>query len=212
VFRPEVIRKLFAILLLSFISSSTLLGAWAAISVEELVADSDLIVIGTLHSASEDSAGLGRGYILIEQIVSNGQLQVPNTTEGQTLRQGQNLKISWSDNWACAAGMHMNRVGHKGIWLLKVDDVGFVAANYPGRFRSLDDLTKIEDLWRNVKTTSVMLEISSSEQITDSIQSPASVSVDITPYREFYYLRASIVLFFSRILYWILYRSRFRFR
>ncbi len=207
-----LVKIVVATLLAALFTSSTVLAAWAAISLEELIADTDLVVIGTLHSATEDSSGIGRGYVLVEQIVSNGQSQVPNTMGGKVLSPGNNLKMTWSDNWACAVGMHKRREDVKGIWLFNVDNHGQVAAAYPGRFLPLDKLAEVERLWRQVVPTVVTLDADIGG-ISPKIQSTSeSIAVDVTPFQEFYFGRALIVLGLSGILYWVLYRSRFRFR
>lgn len=204
-------RVITSILLLFSLSASTW-AKWALIPLEELVADSDLIVIGTLHSEYEDSEGLGRGYILVERIITKGVKTLDNTP----LRHGDNLKIEWADNWACASGMHLRRVGQKGIWLLKVEGDGTVRAGYPGRFLPLEDLGEIERLLKKKQitiSTKVDVEIEQSRQ--NSVLAPefsSEVTVDITPFDKHSAVRAILVSLFFLGLYLVLYKSRLRIR
>jgi hypothetical protein len=206
-------RKGIAAALLTLLSSTTLFATWAMIPLEELVAKSDLIIIGTLHSASEDETGIGRGRILVDAIVSGNA----RTLDGRPLQLGDNLRINWADNWACAAGMHQGRIGKQGIWLLDVQQDGTVLAAYPGKFRELEDHAEIRQiLLRNkIKRFSVLdtsaEQASESEVITSVAPSSPSV-VDVSSYPDYSLARAAIVLLLATGLYLILYRGRFRIR
>src|SRR5687767_14379706 len=92
------------------LSLSTIVpGMWALVPLDELVAESDLIIVGTLYAAAEDDEGIGKGYIMVDEIVSGRA----KTFENRPLVVGNSLKITWADNWACAMGMHMGRANQK---------------------------------------------------------------------------------------------------
>lgn len=215
-------RNLVCAATLSIFFSTTVLGTWAWIPLAQLVPDSDLIIIGTLHSAAEDAEGIGNGYILVERIMTRGV----KTLDGAPLQPGANLKINWADDWACAMGMHRGREGKRGVWLLKIEDDGTVDAAYPGRFVGMEELNDVERLLRKrpVKN-SARVDILNEDW---NVSKPGSVdtgilpdvpvavnslkAVDTTPFDDYSHLRALITLLFSFGLYVILYRSRFRIR
>lgn len=107
--------KYFLSIVMVVIAASNAFGDWALIKLDELVAKSDLIVTGTLHSADEDTEGFGKGRIKVDQIISAPRTGPTFTTTGENLKPGVNLKIKWWDGWACAAGMHMGWRGERGI-------------------------------------------------------------------------------------------------
>jgi len=200
---------------LAIVLSSTVFATWAMIPLDELVADCDLIVIGTLRSAIEDSEGLGKGYIQVEHITTRGV----RTLDGIPLHPGDNLKITWADNWACASGMHRGRENKNGTWLLKIQNDGTVTAAYPGRFRPVEDLNEIEKVLHRKQTRKNFARVDvSSENIRDEIfaesfaSTDAAMPVDVTPFNDYSPVRALIAALFSLGLYSILYRSRFRIR
>lgn len=206
-------KNVITMAVLTLILSNTLFATWALIPLDELVADSDLIVIGTLHSAAEDSEGFGKGYIVVDRVLTKDA----KTLDDVPLKQGDNLKITWADNWACAAGMHRARENKEGIYLLEVQKDGTVTAAYPGRFRSLDDLREIEELERRKQTkgsnrVDVVPEIKASVHV-DSFESKNLMKfVDVSPFNDFSPFNAFLTAVFSLGLYLVLYRSRFRIR
>jgi len=193
--------------------STTVIGAWALIPMEKVVAKSDLIVVGTLHSAEEDSEGIGQGYIKVDDIVFGNAVTLENTA----LKIGDNLKLKWADNWACARGMHKGRIGMKGIWLLTVNADGTVEAGYPGRF--IDQLEKLTEIQELKKGRSQKVSVDVQDHDLTTIQPGAVemgnesiVTVDVTPFPD---RPARRVLFVSMVfiaLYWLLYRSKYRIR
>lgn len=202
-------KKVISAALLALCLSNPLFAKWLMIPLDELVADSDLIVIGTLNSATENSKGLGKGYIVVEQILTNGA----NRLDGVPLKQGDNLKITWEDNWACAAGMHRARENNVGIYLLEVQKDGTVTAAYPGRFRSINDLHEIEVLQRRTPTkeldrVDVLFEIEKHIPV-DSVESP---NLDVSPFSDYSPFNAFLTAILSLGLYLILYKSRLRIR
>ena len=197
-----------------FVLSSQVFSKWAVVELDELVADTDLIIVGTLNFAVESSEGAGSGYIVVDRLVSSA---VP-MMQGGTLRAGDYLKIEWLDNWACAAGMHSGRTNKVGIWLLKVDQDGTVSAAYPGRFRPVTDLGEVEDLLRRQKpgskTSRVDVLIAQLEKPKFAVvvkPSGPEIVVDVSTSNYSLY-RGLMAGFLALGLYIILYRSRFRIR
>jgi hypothetical protein len=206
-------KKLIIAVLLSLFLGSNLWANWALISLDELVADSKLIVVGTLHSGFENDEGIGRGYILIEQVFT----KETRTLEGVPLKSGDNLKITWADNWACASGMHRRRENERGLWLLKVQNDGTVTAGYPGRFRSVEDLVEVKKLLRRAKDrTNAHVDVTVERPLqstTNLVEHADQVpTVDVASFYETSPARAIIAFLLSLGLYWVLYRSRFRIR
>jgi hypothetical protein len=207
-------RKIFAIGLTGVLFSSTLFGAWAWIELDELVRESDLMVIGTLHSATEDNDGIGRGRIKVEEIIAGKAM----TFDGVSLKVGDNLRINWADNWACAAGMHQRRIGKLGVWLLEVEDNGTVSAAYPGKFTNIGELPEIRRLHRKGKpkgTAAVDIALEQTPNFEPEIQDVARVQhhvIDIAPNNDDSVTRAFLVLLIATGLYWTFYGSRFRIR
>ncbi len=193
--------------ILVFLSTATF-AEWAVIPLAELVADSDLIVVGTLHPAEENSNGEGKGNILVDEIITKGV----KTLDGRLLKAGDNLKITWLDNWACASGMHLRWENKKGIFLLKIQKDGTVAAGYPGRFTTLDDLSIIRGFLHQKKTKEAgrvdvaaakIDEVASSSQPRDE-----ATAVDESSFNNYSPYRALFAAFLSSILYLIFYRRR----
>ncbi len=182
-------------LILVALSTTIAFGTWALIPLEKAVSESDIIVVGTLHSASEDSGGSGQGYILIDQLITRGSVGKHPTTSGHQLKSGDNLKIKWLDDWACARGMHMRWQAKKGLWLLAVEPDGTVRANNPSLFRSMEDVQRVKEL----------LEANANDELFEH-------AVDITPFDDLGPTRAAIAMVLSFGLYLVLYRSRFRIR
>jgi hypothetical protein len=214
----NMIKKLLSVILLFVLLPTALFAKWGLIPLDQLVADTDLIVVGTLHSATENSEGVGEGYILVDKIIAkdDSTTEGQKTLDGQRLKPADNLKLTWEDNWSCASGMHRGWEGKKGIWLLIIQKDGTVTAGYPGRFRNVEDLDKILLLLSHKQTNKVQPVIISRD--TSQIDPPAAHDpedtkpIDTTPFRENSPFGALIVLILSSGLYWILYKSRFRIR
>lgn len=192
------------------ISLSTLVsGTWALVPLDELVAESDLIIVGTLYSAAEDDEGIGHGYIMVDEIVWGRARTFPD----RPLRVGDNLKIKWADNWACASGMHMRRANQKGVWLLDVAEDGTVSAAYPGKFAGLDQLSEIRRLLLKGKEKKpYAVDIYLGETPVAVHSGETRFVVDVAPSTDYPLVRAGITLLLATGFYWLLYRSRFRIR
>ena len=192
--------------------SNLIFGKWALIPLDELVENGDLIVVGTLHSALENSEYEGTGYIRVDDILTKGT----RTSDVRLLTLGANLKITWLDNWACAEGMHLGWEGKPGIWLLKIKDDGNVVAGYPGRFRQLDDLGEIKKLLTKKKTQIAnRVDVFSNNdllQVPAESDLKAATVVDVTPFSDYSLSRGLFAVLVSFGLYVVLYRSRFKIR
>ena len=173
-----------------------------------------MVVIGTLHSATENIEGLGKGYILVDRVVTK---EVRILEDGRFLRPDDNLKVTWADNWACVSGMHLGRENKNGIWLLTIQKDGTVTAGYPGRFRDLGDLREIEQILArdpNKKVSRVDVLVDDiGETSTGSFEATNAVeAIDVSSFDDYSPYRGLFVALVSLGLYWFLYRSRFRIR
>ena len=125
-------RKLLpALLLLFLIIPANVRAMWANVPLEELVQESDLIVVGTLRDVSEhtaDGMDYGEGRIVVRAVIWG------------RVSPGDSLLLKWqnSSTIACPRVEHKYNANEEGIWLLTRDGEA-VAANYPGRFVELKE-------------------------------------------------------------------------
>lgn len=104
---------------------------WAMVPLEELVRESDLIVVGTLrdvHESSADGMDYGEGRIDVREVIWG------------VASAGDVLTLKWQNSSAvaCPRVEHDFNANKEGIWLLtREGDV--VRANYPGRFVALKE-------------------------------------------------------------------------
>ncbi len=210
-------------IILSF--SFNCFAEWALIPTDELVKESDLIVIGTLQSVSrytKDNVDYSEGKIVVEKVISGNV----KTTEGFPLKLGDKIKLKWQASTliVCPRLDHSSNEYEKGIWLLEVESDGTVSADYPGRFNSLDEMSEIKKILRKMKVrkTSHRVELSNENplnitnqqiQNSDTFENqtiePVKTSTTVGSYSTF---NALLVALFSLGLYLILYRSRFKIR
>lgn len=210
-------------IILSF--SFNCFAMWALISTDELVKESDLIVIGTLQSVSKytkDNVDYSEGKIVVEKVISG----YVKTTEGLPLKLGDKIKFKWQASTliVCPRLDHSGNENEKGIWLLEVESDGTVSADYPRRFNSLDEMSEIKKILRKIKVrkTSQRVEllnenplnitnqqIQNSDIFDNQTIEPIKTSATVDNYSTF---NALLVALFSLGLYWILYRSRFKIR
>lgn len=128
-------RRLFPLLLLLLLPASAR-ASWAHVSVEQLVQETDLIVVGTLRDVSAhtaDEMDYGRGRIEVHEVIWG------------KVSPGDSLLLKWSNpsGLACPRVEHKHHQGEKGIWLLTRDGEA-VGANYPGRFVELSERRRVE--------------------------------------------------------------------
>lgn len=99
---------------------------WGYIPTEELVADSDLIVVGTLKDV--------RKYTRGEQDYGRGTIEVKEVLWGKA-KPGDRLALRWSNSSRiiCPRVEHKPHANKERVWLLKEGRCGTVRADYPGR-------------------------------------------------------------------------------
>jgi len=210
-------------IILSF--SFNCFAMWALIPMDELVKESDLIVIGTLQSVSrytKDNVDYSEGKIVVEKVISGNV----KTTEGFPLKLGDKIKFKWQASTliVCPRLDHSGNENEKGIWLLEVESDGTVSADYPQRFNSLDEMSELKKILRKMKVrkTSQRVEllnenplnitnqqIQNSDPFENQTIEPRKTFATVDSYSIF---NALLVALFSLGLYWILYRSRFKIR
>lgn len=128
-------RRLFPLLLLLLALPASARASWAYVSVEELVQETDLIVVGTLRDVSEHTAAdvdYGQGRIEVREVIWG------------KVSPGDSLLLKWSN----PSGVICPRVEHdsnrgEGIWLLTREGEA-VAADYPGRFVEMSERRRVE--------------------------------------------------------------------
>jgi hypothetical protein len=194
----------------------------SVIPLDELVKDSDLIVVGTLKSVSEYSYGgekNGKGRIIVEQVIAGSV----KTNEGLPLKSGDKLKLVWREDFACIYGTHKRTENQIGVWFLKVEKDGTVISGHPSRFKSPEELSEIIDALKkergsanqvkspakSIKT--VDAEESGKEPIRTSDIDKSIKTVDVSRW-EYSPFNAFLVIIASLFLYYFLYRSRFKIR
>jgi hypothetical protein len=120
------VRKYALTVLLLSLAAATAFGMWAQISLEHLVRETDLVIVGVLHSVVEGTEGRvdsGSGVIDVHEVIW-GAAPV-----------GDSLVLKWSNPaaLACPRVEHRHHKGSEAIWLLEVARDGTVRADYPGR-------------------------------------------------------------------------------
>lgn len=112
-------------------------ATWLMVPLEELVQDSDLIVVGTLaglYQHTQNGIDYGQGTILIDEVIWGA------ATAGDTVT----LKWQNESGLICPRVEHRHNQRIRGIWLLTVEDGGVVGANNPGRFVDLGERTNVD--------------------------------------------------------------------
>lgn len=218
-------KKFFLAVVVVLSFSFNLAAMWAMIPTEELVKETDLIVIGTLQDVKEftkDDVDYSEGIILVENVIAGNE----KTTSGGPLKFSDKIVIKWrnSSMIACPRVEHKGDENIKGIWLLRVESDGTVSSDYPWRFSSLDELHKIKKILRKTKVRRNLTKIlvvnqapsypieaqpGASEQGTEETPSETKLSLSLRGHSPF---NAITVLLLFICLYWFLYRSRFRIR
>jgi hypothetical protein len=127
-------RVLLLLLLLCLPATGS--AMWALVPLEELVQESDLIVVGTLRDVSEhtaDGVDFGEGRIEVREVIWGG------------VSKGDSLTLKWqnSSGVACPRVEHKYNAGAEGVWLLTRDGEA-VRADYPGRFVGVSERGKVE--------------------------------------------------------------------
>lgn len=211
-------------IILAFSSSS--FATWAIIPTEDVVKETDLIVIGTLESVSEytkDNIDYSEGTILIERVFAGNV----KTIDGASLKRGNKIKLKWQNSSfiACPRVEHKYHENKKGIWLLQLEDDGRVSSNYPWRFKDLTEMSEVETALRKAKVRKTSRKIKLIDEASQNIPNQQTQNSDtaiqpvtsdeashVSSKRNYSPLNALIVALFSSGLYWMLYRSRFKIR
>ena len=110
---------------------------WAFVPLEDLVAESDLIVVGTLREVKENSHD-GVDY-------GEGVIEVHEVLWGDATRERQ-LTLKWQNysDAVCPRVEHRGSQDRKQIWLLTKDKDGSVNADYPHCSLDLGSRTTVE--------------------------------------------------------------------
>ncbi|HEX8745571.1 MAG TPA: hypothetical protein VF717_00120, partial [Pyrinomonadaceae bacterium] len=147
------------LLLISIILSSAFpsYGEWAYVPLNQLVQDSDLIIIGELRSVSEYSADgfdYGQGTIMVSEVIWGN------------VKAGDELTLRWKNqsNIICPRIEHYQNRNRRGIWLLTSDGGRNVRADYPERFAEMRKRAEIENI---LATEPVSLRASKNAFSTD---------------------------------------------
>lgn len=156
-------------------------------SFEDLIKDSDIIVVGTLQSVSEDK-NKGEGEILIEEVLSSNA----RTNKDAQLKSGNKLQLKWSEDFACVVGIHKRNENKKGIWFLNVADDGTVTSGHPQRFQSIDELSEIKNVLKKENFFETDNKVVNLAEKRNSL------------------INTLLVILFSILFYYFLYRSRFK--
>jgi hypothetical protein len=191
----------------------------AIIPLDELIKDSDLIVVGTLTGISEHSENhviRGTGEIVIEKVIAGNV----KTTQGFPLKSGDRLQLNYFEGFACVYGSHKRIENEKGIFLLTIN--GQEEIQYEN-FRSLDSLSEIKRfLQKGVKPNKIAKRIKiQNKQIvqTSLIESPENQNAETnfcamksneSDAKEYSPMKAVLVVLASILLYRVLYRNRFK--
>ena len=182
--------KKYSLILLSIICLPvSSFARWAFIPLEQLVQDSDFIIVGTLSDVSHWSTNgidYGRGTISVDEVIW-GEVTA-----------GELFTLKWQNETGliCPRVEHKEREGHKGIWLLTRGPGTGVRADYPLRFVELKqrDLVERALVEKKVCTRSLSWVLSPEDPIYVSIvlrnATPSAINV---PMIEFVngYLRLS---------------------
>lgn len=189
------------------------------IPLDEAIKDSDLIIIGTLKDISEkseDFAAYGKGTIVVDEFIA-GNVSDEN---GFAIKSGDELALSYIENFACVMGSHKRIENEKVIFLLTLNDEKEIQYK---DFRSLESLPEIKKLLKKGIKPNEAAKTIKIQNAGEGISQPllvdqSSETVYCVLYseehkqREYFPLRALLVILASVSLYRFLYRSRFKIR
>jgi hypothetical protein len=198
--------------------STIVFGALAYFPIEKRVKDSNFIVIGSLKDVEEketDEFQISKATLVIENVIYGNFI----SSNEQKLKISDELQVEWRNSkmFACKFGFFANE---KEIWFLNVDKNGKIESLGSNTSSSLDDLKEVEKHLRKkgIDKTEKKIELQNEVQGNVSFDSVANdetvkclYSVD-NKEKEYYPNFALSVFITSILLYFILYRSRFKIR
>jgi hypothetical protein len=131
-----MMKYAFMILILIVVLPTSSSAEWMLIELDELVQDSDVIVVGTLsnvHHYSDNQMDYGKGTIQVEEVIWG------------EVSPYQSLALVWQNETGliCPRVEHKGHENRKGIWLLTLGENGNVRADYPWRFVDLKERQKV---------------------------------------------------------------------
>ena len=115
------------------------LAKWAAVPLEKLLMQSDVVVAARLTDVSEISTN-GTDY-------GKGTLTITEVFRGN-VKAGGKLKLEWSNatGWDCPRVEHAPHTNKTMIWLLQKSTNGAVNADHPSRVLGLESRSELEKL------------------------------------------------------------------
>jgi hypothetical protein len=183
------------------------------VPVDELIKESDLIVVGTLTSILEknvDFAVNGTGEIFVESVVAGDT----ETAKGVLIKRGDRLLFGYIEDFPCVMGSHKRLENEKVIFFLIFNDKGEIKSE---NFRPLEDLPAIKKFLKkgikpraSVKTVGIgePAKVPKSQVFFHSYPMHSDEQME----RWLAQRLTVLVILGSILLYWILYRSRFKIR
>ncbi len=191
----------------------------AIVTLDEAVRDNDLIIVGTLKDISErfgEDGTYGEGEIVVEKFIAGNV----KTKDGNLVKSGDKLPLKYAEIFSCVMGSHKRIENEKGVFLLKLNDVGEIRYK---DFRSLENLPEIKRLLsrgvklnranKTIKTFDENVSISQSKfDAANSQPIYCELVADSSKETDYSTLQALFIILASIWLYRFLYRSRFKIR
>ena len=136
--RPGLLTRVFVATAIAGLVPALALAMWAYVEADTLIADSDLVVVGTLvrlYQWTEHETDYAIGRIDIEHVLAG----VPP--------QSDFVRLKWDNpsGLLCPRVSHADVKGRKALWLLAIDQDGNARADYPRRSLPLDDIKKVTE-------------------------------------------------------------------
>ena len=111
---------------------------WASVPLDQLVMESDLVLVGTLGEVGEYTRGgrdYGRGVILVNEVLWGN------------VRRGERLALRWENYHGIGERLnHRQEANRRLVWLLTRGEGGTVRADYPWRVLPLSHRAAVAGL------------------------------------------------------------------
>ena len=209
-------QKLFAAGFVVLIFSFSVFAKLAPVSLEDLVRNSDVILVGTLTDIAErreDGFIFGAGEIVVNEAVA-GRVK---TAAGVSLVPGDRLKLRYTEGFACVYGSHRRIENEQVVWFLSI---GAGQEIDGADFRYLEALPEIKSITRKLSARDwpanvVKTENAAARNFPAVVRPVDGEEISFCVYQvqpTFYPIPAFLVVIGSIWLYYLLYRSRFRIR